>query len=272
MKSTLFAVVLVFICLPANALDFDPFAGPKPVAVLIQTDPWSMVIGSDTPRIVIYEDGQVIYLKRDEDGTSKYVHKDLDSAELERVKANLSSFGDYTQLKQYYDLAPNVTDLPQTKIYLSYDNVGLVTSVYGLMTSDSHLPASLTFGIDSKPDSLPEQVEKLHAYLAEIEFDGAVPWEPSYVEVIIWGYDYAPEKSITWPKDWPGLASPNTLRQGDTYSIFIPGDKLPDLRKFLMTRRPRGAIEIEGKKWIADIRYTFPSEPVWRRAFRGKQN
>jgi hypothetical protein len=39
---------------------FLPFGGPRPLAVMLETDPWPMVIGSDTPSFVLYEDGQLI--------------------------------------------------------------------------------------------------------------------------------------------------------------------------------------------------------------------
>ena len=90
------------------------------------------------------------------------------------------------------------------------------------------------------------------------------------MEVIIWGYDYAPDESIYWPKDRPGLESPSTLKRRDAYSIFIPGKELPKLREFLKTRKEKGAVEIGGKKWAVSIRYTFPNEPIWFKAFRSE--
>jgi len=58
-----------------------------------------------------------------------------------------------------------VTDLPETKIYLSSDDGNLVTTVYGLMVTDTHLPAYSTFGADRKPDKLPALIKDLHTYL-----------------------------------------------------------------------------------------------------------
>ena len=267
------AIVLAFLVITSGtitALDFNPFEGPRPIAVLIQTDPWLMVIGSDTPLIALYEDGQVIYFNRKENTTVRYLHKQLNADEIERVKRELSSFGDYEDTKPHYDLAPAVTDLPETRLYLSFDNTKLVTSVYGLKISDTKLPAVGIFGNDTKPDSLPDNIKNLHAYLTSLDFDGAEPWEPAWVEVMIWSYDYAPEESIRWPDDWPGLDSPYTVKRGDSYSIFLPGQEIPRLREFLKTRRSKGAIEIDGQKWAASARYTFPGEPTWNRAFRGK--
>jgi hypothetical protein len=270
MKKTLAALSLVLVYASVYALDIDPFEGPKPIAVLIQTDPWLMVIGSDTPMVTIYDDGQLVYLKREKEKPPVLLTKQLNTNELESVRKKLASFGDFSKLKRYYDLAPNVTDLPETKIYLSPDDGNLIATVYGLMISDTHLPAYSTFGGGGKPEKLPAAIKNLHSYLTSLDFADAKPWEPPYVEVMVWGYNYAPDESIHWPKNWPGLDSSSTLKRGDAYSIFLPGKELPKLRDFLKTQKEKGAVEIGGKKWALSIRYTFPSEPVWFKAFRSE--
>ena len=266
-KPLLVALLLLLISASSHALDIDPFRGPKPIAALIQTDPWLMVIGSDTPMVTIYDDGQVVYLKREKEKPPVLYAKQLDTNELAIVQKKLASFGDYSKLKRYYDLAPQVTDLPETKIYLSPDNGNFVTTVYGRMVADTRLPAYSTFGEKRKPDKLPKPIKDLHSYLTSLNFTDAKPWEPPYIEVMVWGYDYAPDETIHWPKNWPGLDSPSTLKRGDAYSIFLPGKELSELRDFLKTQKEKGAVEIGGKKWAVSIRYTFPSEPVWRKAF-----
>ncbi len=158
MKTNVNVSLLLLLCLPIYVLAFNPFEGPKPIAVLIQTNPWRMVIGSDTPLIAVYENGQVLYLRRDEDNTSKYLHKQLDSTEFDSVKNTLASFGDYENMNSYYNLTPNVTDQPETKIYLSYDDVDFVTSVYGLRVSDTKLRSFTAFDDNLKSDELMSRV------------------------------------------------------------------------------------------------------------------
>lgn len=266
--AAVFSAILV--CASAHALEIDPFKGPKPVAVLIQTDPWLLVIGSDTPMVAIYEDGLVVYLKREKDKRPVLLSRRLSARELAAVRERLSSFGDYSKLNRYYNLAPDTLDLPETKIYLSLGQTEFVTGVYGLMVPDTHLPAYVTFKGDVEPDELPKAIKDLHSYLTSLDFPGAKPWKPPYVEAMVWGYEYAPDESIHWPKDWPGLDSPSTLKRGDAYSIFLPGQQLPKLRELLKTQKEKGAVEIGGKKWAVSVRYTFPSEPVWFKAFRGE--
>jgi hypothetical protein len=251
-----------------QANGIDPFKGPQPIAVLIQTDPWLMVIGSDTPMLTIYDDGQVIYLRRGEEGTPLYVCKQLTQEELEGTKKELAAFGDFSAIKAYYNLAPNITDMPETKIYLSLNSKTMVTSVYGLMATKTQLPAYTVMPGIQTPATLPDSLRNLYDYLVRLKFVGAKPWQPTYIEVMVWGYSYAPDKSIHWPKEWPRLESPDTIKRGDAYSIFLPGADIAKLRSFLNTRKEKGAVEIGGKKWAVAYRYAFPSEPVWMRAFR----
>ncbi len=54
---------LIFLLSISNcfAQYFDPFEGRRPIFTLIQTDPWLMVMGSDTPMVCLYDDGTLIY-------------------------------------------------------------------------------------------------------------------------------------------------------------------------------------------------------------------
>jgi hypothetical protein len=268
MKTIIAFIALFFLATASFALEINPFEGPKPIAVLIQTNPWLMVIGSDTPMITIYEDGQVIHLKQEKGKAPQYVHTQLSEQGLGEVTKKLLSFGNFAGIKREYNLAPNVFDLPETKIYLNLNGVKLVTIVYGLMLPGTKLPAYSSFPAQEKPDNLPDSIKDLHNYLSSLSFNTSKEWIPKYVEVMIWSYEYAPDASIHWPKDWPGLDSPNTLKRGDAYSIFFQGDKMKQLGEFLSTSKPKVAIEIGGEKWAVSVRYTFPSEPTWTEAFQ----
>ena len=82
---------------------------------------------------------------------------------------------------------------------------------------------------------------------------------------MIWPYEYAPDASVDWPADWPGLNSEHAVRSGDGYSIFVPAAERDRLIAFLGTRRERGAVRIGGRKWSASLRFPFPMERMWMR-------
>lgn len=243
-----------------RAETFLPFDGPRPLAVMVETDPWLMVSGSDTPSFVLYEDGQVIYRKRSEKGSLKYLWKLLTFVELRSLQAKLISFGPYRKGQRRINVA-KVSDQPETRLFLKFEGAELVTSIYGIKFAD----VSQDEGGSKTP--LPSELRKLYAFLSSLEFQGASEWVPKYVEAMAWDYTYAPDPSISWPKHWPGLDSPTTFKKKNMYSIFVPGVELKAISAFLRTRSEKGAVEIDGAKFAVSLRPTFPSEPIWRTAF-----
>ncbi|HEX9171080.1 MAG TPA: hypothetical protein VF861_00295 [Telluria sp.] len=259
----IFAILLFLFLTIQNvrAEAFLPFDGPRPLAVMVETDPWLMVIGSDTPSFVLYEDGQVIYRKRSEKGTPKYLWKLLTLVELRSLQAKLISFGPYRFKGQNRMNVAEVSDQSEAKLFLKFEGAELVTSIYGIKFSD----VSRDEGGSKTP--LPSELRKLYGFLSSLEFRGASEWAPKYAEVMAWDYTYAPDPSISWPKHWPGLDSPTTFKKKTMYSIFVPGVELKAIAAFLGTRSEKGAVEIDGKKFAVSVRPTFPSEPIWRTAF-----
>jgi hypothetical protein len=268
----LFYSVFLFVALAttAQAAEFKPFEGPLPIAVMVETNPWLMVIGSDTPSFVLYEDGQVVYINRSSDQTPIYMTKHLSEAEFTALKSKLSGFVSRVHAKRFINLAPGVTDQPATRFYIKIDGKSLVTSVYGLTEQDISGVHDSGAAPSEKSGLLQEQLRGLQSLISHLAFSDASEWVPKYVEVMLWDYGYAPDKSVHWPKHWPDLNSSTSIKRGDSYSIFLPGAERTRLNEFLSTRKEKGAIEIDGKKWAASVRSTFPSEPVWSKAFREK--
>jgi hypothetical protein len=229
-----------------------------------------MVMGADTPRVAVYEDGMVIFLK--ESGKiANYRRKDLSATELADFKKRLTPTAQLKGLKRSYNLLPHVTDQPEALFYFRDGERELTTSVYGLKAAGTKLPAYPVLAEKQKPDVAPEELLELHKFLCSADFSDSQEWTPHYLEVMVWPYEYAPDTSIVWPKDWPGLNSKRSFKREDSYSIFLDGSVLPELQKFLRTRKEKGAVEIGGKKWAVSFRSVFPSEPVWRKALKNAQ-
>jgi hypothetical protein len=266
----LIAVLFFLGSLSLHSAEFSPFDGPKPIAVLIQTDPWAMVIGADTPRAAVYEDGTVIFLKKSNRSAS-YRQRNLSATELSDFKKRLIPTLDLKDVRHFYSLQPHITDQPEAMFYIHDGERELATKVYGLTATGTKLPAYAVLSGERRPDAVPKELLELHKFLCGIEYSDSKEWTPRYVEVMIWPYEYAPDASITWPKEWPGLDSKRSFKEGDSYSIFLDGSSLSELRKFLRTWKEKGAVEIGGKKWAASFRAVFPSEPVWRKAFDRSQ-
>jgi hypothetical protein len=247
---------LLLVAAPAMA-KFEPWAGPKPVAVFTEFNPWLMVIGSDPPRVAIYENGDVIFAKKVGE-TYAYHTVRLSPAQLQELEARWQSVFSVTPPKNGYDVS-GATDQATASFYLRHGEQTFQTHVYGWSCRGGvNAPAQL------KPEERPPAaLADAHKTFCSMDFPESKEWAPKYVEVMLWDYSYAPEQSIVWPKKWPDLKSERALKRGEAWSIFLDGSQLDDLHAFLRERANKGAVELGGKKWAADFRYTFPSEPMW---------
>ncbi|MHA6204675.1 hypothetical protein ACXU4B_09650 [Dyella soli] len=241
------------------AADFNPFEGPEPLLVVMEFDPWSMVLGADSPRLAIYENGDAIFIGKD-GGDRAYRFKRLSTKELEALRQQAGKVFRGTELKHHYDLR-GVTDQPVAEFYF-HDARGFVaTEVVGLECEPSKpFP---WYRVVAPP---PQALLDLNASLCSLDFPGSEKWLPPYAEVMMWDYHYAPGTSVPWPTTWPGLGSSRTLRRGEDYSIFMDGAMLPQLKAFVHGIPEKSAVSIDGKKKSVSVRIPFPSEPVWRRA------
>ena len=213
-----------------------------PLVVFLKTEPWAMVIGADSPRFALYSDGLVIYLRGNEYRSVRLTAPERDALLAELDVERLACF-----IGRYGNDA--VSDQPYNNLFIGRGGPLSVISVYG------------TVRVPSTPAPVIAADERVAAF----DHPGARPWLPERIEVMIWPYEYAPERSIVWPSDWPGLDSEYAVRRGDGYSIFVPAADLPRLNEFLRSRRERGAVEIGGRKWAADLRLPFPMERMWMR-------
>jgi hypothetical protein len=247
------------------AADFNPFDGPQPIAVLIESNPWAMVIGADTPRIAIYENGEVIFAKKI-NNTLAYHRIAFDEAGFAVLRQQMQSVMALKTLKVNYDIA-NMTSQPEAMFYLRNGAHDATTAVYGLTCAGQKYPVWTTLPGHAKPEEPPNELLQFHKRLCEFDAPNSEPWTPKYVEAMLWGYAYAPDPSIQWPKEWPSLNSDRALKRNEAYSIFLDGVLLPKLEQFLATRKEKGAIELDGKKWAVAYRHTFPGEPTWHAAF-----
>ncbi|MCB1864905.1 MAG: hypothetical protein KDG50_05705 [Chromatiales bacterium] len=241
----------------------DPYAGPKPVIVWIQTSPWASVIGADSPRLAIYEDGTVIRQDVRNGDESNFRQSRLPPERLGQILGAIRSLGDFSVVRRHYNLAPSISDAPKTRFYLDLDGQPLISTVEGLVAGHAPRRAVSPLFRGPHPAEPPEVLLALHEYLQGLRFDDESDWVPDYIEVIVWPYDHAPDTSIRWPPNWPGLDSPQTIRLRDGYSIFLKGAQIANLEAFLATRKPKGAVEIAHRKFAVSWRPVFPRQRTW---------
>jgi hypothetical protein len=209
---------------------------------LYEHDPWRMVIGSDSPTFVLYEDGQTIFWDA-EQNRYQFVMLNEDS-----IRKELSELRELSALKEEYELS-NWTDQPTQVLSMKIGQKFKRISIYGNLRKEKEVRAKTPKLLLSKFD-----------HLVNYHHSGSKAWVPEYLEVMIWPYEYAPDASIQWPSVWPDINSEGTKKRGNAYSIYLPYKYLEEFKKFIETRNEKGAVEINGKKWAVSTRIPFPHE------------
>lgn len=216
-----------------------------PHLVIVEYDPWRMVIGSDSPVFVLYDDRTTIVLTPD-----GYQSARLEEAEFADLVGDLNVSGALRELGGDYDLSV-ATDQVTTLLQAFPGGESKRLRVYGSMRKKEMR--------EKAPASLLALFDAAIGY----QLPNAQPWLPDKIEVMIWPYEYAPDPSIVWPTEWPDINDASTRQRGDAYSIYLPSDQFEKLREFLKSRESRGAVEINGKKWAVSTRLPFPMEELW---------
>jgi hypothetical protein len=217
---------------------------PYPLIVMLTSDPWLMVIGSDSPTFALYSDGTAIF--RTKAGLRSTKLDQTQQSDLVRVFTNpelAGLFGGYH--------AANATDQPNNELLVYGNKLPFYISVYGSL-DDKSVRAKL-------PKVIIDAFDKLRYF----QVSNSRAWLPDRVEVMVWPYEYAPDPSVVWPQRWPHLKDATTRKRGDSYSIFIPSAELHALKMFLASRTEKAAVEIDGKKFAASVRLPFPHESMW---------
>ena len=217
---------------------------PYPLIVMLTSDPWLMVIGSDSPAFALYSDGTAIFRTKDGLGWTKL--DQTQQADLVRTFEN----PDLAKLAGGYDTTLS-TDQPDNRLLVYGNREPFYISVYGSL-ADKSVQAKL-------PKAITDAFDKLRNF----QPSNALAWLPDKVEVMVWPYEYAPDRSIVWPRRWPHLTDATTRKRGDSYSIFVPSAELPTLKAFLASGTEKAAVEIDGKKFAASVRLPFPHESLW---------
>lgn len=219
----------------------------QPIIVLIETNPWLMVIGSDVPSFALYENGQIIYRKL-VDRKYKYFEIKNDTAKTEQI---IKSFGITDSLMKQPDFieASSWTDQPTNIMILNFDTIRQI-SVYG----------SLQYPESDARKKTPASFLSVYDNILKYKDNDAVEWIPDTIEVMATKFSYSREKPLQWNKEWSDINSPTTVKRGDDlYSIYIDKRYFKDLITLIKNMNPKQAVEINGGKYSLTYRLPFPN-------------
>lgn len=244
-----FACVALYLVILFALLQIGAFAQEKarPLVMLTEYNPWAMVVGSDTPSFVLYDDGTLIYWG-ERDQAKQYLSVKLSGEETMSLLKSIKP-DELAKLQATYEIS-EWTDQPTNvfRFWMPDPSGNKKISVYGSLRA-----------LDSRPPVLPESLWVALKLLRSYDNPKAAPWVPAYVEVMLWPFGYAKE-SVDWPAAWPGLNDPKTVKHSSLYSIYIESSHLEELKAFKARLKPKQAVKLSNKKWAMEIRFPFPHE------------
>lgn len=234
---------------PALLTTITPVYGDedaKPIVMLTIFDPWAMVLGADSPVFVLYETGQVIYSRANEDNEVEFWSAMLDELDVQDLRRALH-VGAIAEFQDYYDLA-QMTDQPTESFTVQSDFGGLYSvGVYGSLAHDEDVRAAA-------PEALVEAFDLMTTY----SHPDAERWLPEKFEVLLWPWDTS--DAVEWPSDFPQLDSPFAVQRETVISLYVDTS---EYERFVGLARGANALRLDGETYAISVRWPFPHEVVW---------
>jgi hypothetical protein len=231
----------------------------QPQVVLIERNPWLMVVGSDWPTFALYSNGLVIF--RNGATAERMASALLPPAQHQDLLRKLGPQLLF-RLRDSYSAAwqgPSdslgvwKSDQPTAELHAWLGGQRKKVSFYGNLRRDEE--ARRTAPADF-----------LRAFDTIVRFSTqARPWLPDRIEVLLWPFDYSAEQPVLWPEGWPDFSQARPIGNGDMRDVFLPSAQFTALRSLLSSLGERQAVSLGGHKWAVAYRFPFPQEDEWMR-------
>ena len=226
----------------------------KPHIILVERNPWAMVIGSDSPTFALYDDGFTIFYDKKEGYKSVVLSK----KEIKSFKVKKSFY----KLKEYYEVI-GATDQPDNIICVWNKGQRKMVDVYGFIRPGER-NKEFEEEIQHFRNNVPTEFLSLYDKIIKFNHIKSQKWLPERIEVMFWPYEHSPEEPYIWPENWPNIETVGTKkRHKDSYSIYLNSSYYNDLLKILKERKRKQAILMNGRKWAISYRFPFPNEELW---------
>jgi len=247
MNGRRFLAILTLGVIPLSLVAEPEAKPPQPLVLLYVRDPWRMVIGSDSPRFALYDNGLVIYASGEKEAEKAFLSRLLPMPELKELLASLDLERRLGGLDGKTIDASEKTDQPTTLICYWVNGQRKAISVYGALRSGA-----------PERERVPKPFLEVFDALTGFHAQGAKPWLPPLIEVLIWPFENSKLTPEPWPKEWPGLDDPLTKKREMIYSLFLESKHFSDFLALGRKMRSGQAVLIGGKKWAVSYRIPFP--------------
>jgi hypothetical protein len=219
-----------------------------PRIMLFSTNPWLEVMGSDSPSFALYENGLVIF--RAQTKGAPFLSALLSPEDTTELFKRLRPDPDFFKLPDYIEADQLKTDQPTNAISLRHGNSFKSVRVYGNLRANQPARAAA-------PKVFVDLFDRITSYSNE----QATPWQPNFIEVMLWPFEGSALNPVPWPSQWPGLQDSRTRRRGaDSYSVYLPSEHFPELKELLRSMNSGQSIRLGGRKWAISYRLPFPHE------------
>ena len=250
-RNVLIAVLLAIVAGKENVMaqslpdrTFDNW----PRLMLFITNPWLGVIGSDTPSFALYENGLVIFRAKTKE--APFLSAQLRPEDTKELLKQLWPDPDFFELPDYIEADTLKTDQPANAISFRCGSSFKSVRVYGNLRDNQSVRAKA-------PKSFVDLFDRITSY----SNGQATPWQPDFVEIMLWPFENSALNPVPWPSNWPGLQDLRTKRRGtDSYSLYLPSQRFQELKELLRSMRSGQSILLGGKKWAISYRLPFPHE------------
>lgn len=228
----------------------------RPLIYMIERDPRRLIIGSDEPTLVVYEDGLAIQ-NRVIRGRPEQRQGRLSTEQVTALVQQIAANG-------FMDLPRRMT--AESHMHAQAAMIGVRVGEWWKWVTVEGLHL----------DALPRDAPRLDVFastyctLWSLDVPDARVWEPEEVDVMLWGYNHA-KQAVPWPSDVPPPPStlkPPKLGEG-AYKHRIEGKYEPVLIE-LLEDAPGQAVLFNGEKWAVDLRRRVPEEDYIGAAARGE--
>jgi hypothetical protein len=246
MKKYIASIFLTFSLTVLFGQTFNEKYG-QPILVLIETNPWLRVIGSDVPSFALYENGQIIY-KKLVDKEWKYFELTNDRETTLNIFNSFEISDDLINLPNH-TRASDWTDQP-TNILILNNGTFKQISVYGNLRDIK----------DETKTKTPESFLLVYNKIIGFDSESANQWLPEVIEVMATEYSHSPEEPVKWNEEWNDIKSQTTVkRRKGLYSIYLDRKDFNDFIALLKCLKRKQAVEINGKKFSLSYRLPFPN-------------
>jgi hypothetical protein len=217
----------------------------KPLIVFIETDPWLMVIGSDTPSFVLYDSGHLVY-KYIEKNEAQHRYLKLTNNEMDDFIKFLNISDEVYDMDEFINIYKDdyVTDYPYNILYLNMDIKKRIV-VYGDLRK---------YIGENVPKSFLEIYNKIINYRNIF----AIEWFPPKIEIMF--SEWSGAKNIRkWIEGYPDLKSDASWQHGKIYSVYLDIEKYSEFIDYYnLVYKNNEAVEINDKTMVLRYRLPFP--------------